>query len=549
MGFVKRDAPRWRNGVIPLERKDFFDPSSELARPDAINALNVAIRELREKTAIHVVEWSGEGQRVVIEKGIYGPMSVDFGLWFIPRPAYGRDGDLDGVQYIHIPGVGPRDQNDRPTQYQVYMLIHELCHVIGLFHEHTRPDRDEFVNVTAFDPFNHSKFLANRDLPIGPYDCKSIMNYYNYDKIQPTSRCGSNFGYTISSQSRLPTLSNGDVRAINFLYPIRRHSSQLWESSCLVSSFSLNKKCYSFWYNQENGSISISEHTPHNNVTVWSRSHHYRGASFSILLALTSEDGTPLILLYDVHSGLTKILAIRKSEGSNEEFSVTTRWSGSLGDSHQWTHFAGCTIRNTQFFLAYSSHTGKTRLYRLLPNAEGIRTSWRDHRTWDRDWSHLQFFRSSSQQLYLLLYKKSGGRVILAEVTEPENIESFSGNVLSDTRPRSTTGVKSQTIYTSGWSSYVTYRQNNKAYLACLDDAIGRLQVWDISGGTDWTLIGETSDSHAAAEFLPFSGRIHFMFYESVDPNSSQGDPSKLWFLRYNAGLGSLLSGRIHATL
>ncbi|XP_055341737.1 uncharacterized protein LOC129590498 isoform X2 [Paramacrobiotus metropolitanus] len=64
-------------------------------------------------------------------------------------------------------------------------VIHELMHILGFFHEHTRPDRDEHVLI-HFDNIKASKRAAydvdydkrtDSDTLQLPYDCRSIMHY------------------------------------------------------------------------------------------------------------------------------------------------------------------------------------------------------------------------------------------------------------------------------------------------------------------------------------------------------------------------------------
>ena len=61
-------------------------------------------------------------------------------------------------------------------------VIHEIGHAIGLFHEHTRPDRDSFVAVdfdAIIDGRENNFFLLDEDFvdTFGDYDYGSIMHY------------------------------------------------------------------------------------------------------------------------------------------------------------------------------------------------------------------------------------------------------------------------------------------------------------------------------------------------------------------------------------
>ena len=65
--------------------------------------------------------------------------------------------------------------------------IHEIGHAIGLWHEHSRPDRDEYIEVVYdniisteqnnFGILSHEKFALVPDVG---YDTESIMHYGPY---------------------------------------------------------------------------------------------------------------------------------------------------------------------------------------------------------------------------------------------------------------------------------------------------------------------------------------------------------------------------------
>jgi len=62
-------------------------------------------------------------------------------------------------------------------------LLHELGHVLGLMHEHQRPDRDKYIEVFAENAgemsYSYDKLSLGAMDNSGPYDFFSIMHYWN----------------------------------------------------------------------------------------------------------------------------------------------------------------------------------------------------------------------------------------------------------------------------------------------------------------------------------------------------------------------------------
>jgi Astacin (Peptidase family M12A) len=74
-----------------------------------------------------------------------------------------------GSQHIACPA--------RETQaFSVHTILHEMGHSAGLFHEHQRPDRDDYVVVTDGDD-NYDRKDPDEVILLTPYDYLSIMHY------------------------------------------------------------------------------------------------------------------------------------------------------------------------------------------------------------------------------------------------------------------------------------------------------------------------------------------------------------------------------------
>lgn len=101
------------------------------------------------------------------------------------------------------------------------VLLHEICHAFGLWHEHSRPDRDQFVVVeeaNIIDGFRSQfSIVSDNAAPVGPYDYSSIM-HYSPDAYAKTGTT------TIRSRSGAPIgqrrgLTAGDIAALRAIYP------------------------------------------------------------------------------------------------------------------------------------------------------------------------------------------------------------------------------------------------------------------------------------------------------------------------------------------
>lgn len=107
------------------------------------------------------------------------------------------------------------------------IVVHELGHVVGFWHEHTRPDRDKHVqiitrNIVAGQEYNFNKLTEEEVNSLGlNYDYESIMHYAkntfskssSLDTILPKGILRGRI--EIGQRIRL---SSGDVAQTNILY-------------------------------------------------------------------------------------------------------------------------------------------------------------------------------------------------------------------------------------------------------------------------------------------------------------------------------------------
>ena len=82
----------------------------------------------------------------------------------------------------------------------MHTILHEMGHSAGLFHEHQRPDRDDYVVVTDGDDNYDRKDPDEVILPT-PYDYFSVMHYSRGENLDapPSTRSAVCLGSAIST--------------------------------------------------------------------------------------------------------------------------------------------------------------------------------------------------------------------------------------------------------------------------------------------------------------------------------------------------------------
>ncbi|POG80341.1 peptidase family M12A-domain-containing protein [Rhizophagus irregularis DAOM 181602=DAOM 197198] len=177
----------WKNGSVPF----FFNDNVNEELKDSAKK---AMENISVKSAIEFLE---------ITKSTKGTNYIEIikGLEFLSNVGMQHNGNKLWVA--------------EGSAYPVGQIMHELMHALGFYHEHSRPDRDEYLDVNneAAKIANYKKRSESNSVCYSnTLDFHSIMIYRENEKM--TLKEGINF--KIGQRIKL---SDGDINALNNLYP------------------------------------------------------------------------------------------------------------------------------------------------------------------------------------------------------------------------------------------------------------------------------------------------------------------------------------------
>ncbi|KAG7281288.1 hypothetical protein CRUP_030971 [Coryphaenoides rupestris] len=206
----------WPEGVIPYVISGNFSGSQRAI-------FRQAMRHWEKHTCVTFIERTQEESYIV----------------FTYRPC-------GCCSYVGRRGGGPQAISIGKNCDKFGIVVHELGHVIGFWHEHTRPDRDEHVSIIRdnIQPGQEYNFLK-----MEPGEVDSLGEVYDFDSIMHYAR--NTFSRGIFLDTILPRydvngvrppigqrtrLSKGDIAQARKLYKCSRCGDSLQESSGNFSS-------------------------------------------------------------------------------------------------------------------------------------------------------------------------------------------------------------------------------------------------------------------------------------------------------------------------
>lgn len=193
---IKLSVNRWPNGVVPYQ----IDASLPQKNRDSVMQ---AIALWEQVTFVRFVPVTKENETKYPDYVVFMPDGGRICASYVGR--YG------GKQYVQL-----------SSRCSTMTTVHEIGHVLGLWHEQSRIDRDNYVRIMWENIDEHSKYNFDQHLTDGtdhgPYNYQSIMHY----SADAFSKNGEKTiiplvdGVTIGQRDEISPL---DIQAVNTMYP------------------------------------------------------------------------------------------------------------------------------------------------------------------------------------------------------------------------------------------------------------------------------------------------------------------------------------------
>ncbi len=193
---IKLISNRWLSGIVPYQIDDHLPQVNR-------DSVMKAIALWQQVTFVKFVPITKADEERYPDYVIFAPDGGKMCSSYVGR--YG------GRQYVQL-----------SSRCTTMITAHEIGHVLGLWHEQSRVDRDSYVrilweNIEEHARYNFEQHLTN-GTDYGPYNYQSIMHYsaYAFSKNGEKTIVPLVEGATIGQRDEISPL---DIQAVNSMYP------------------------------------------------------------------------------------------------------------------------------------------------------------------------------------------------------------------------------------------------------------------------------------------------------------------------------------------
>lgn len=388
-----------------------------------------------------------------VESAVYEFNLTGSGITFVPR----KNTDAQGVVFmptseqVSSSAVGLTT----PGQWQpinlisnapVWMIMHEMGHAAGMYHEHSRPDRNNYVSVTTsgideLGMYDRGYSIKYDGSTIGNYDYLSIMHYRN-GTVTFTNPDNSLYKVTLTALNGQSTsnyhLSDGDKVSVWNL-PVNQNPfismSTLSNAAGKVIKpyFTIYNNAPKRWlltYDQATGNSNVTALNDDNSVGN-SVQNMFVGSGFNIVLPYTSGSGAPCMLFYSTSSGQVKLYSVIAAGGAlNYTPIVSTYWNTG------WTTIETYEYQNSRFWFFQNASNQLVNIWAI--NNDGSLGPNTYSATWP-GWVYSKPFYAEFSPSFLkpyFLFRTSAG---LTRIREMSSTGTLGANYIDQQLPNYTT--------------------------------------------------------------------------------------------------------------